>query len=137
MDATTLCAPLHMLNPKKPICAETRTTVAAVIKMMTENRIGCICITNDENLVGIVTERDILLKVIGGGLDTSQTFAEDIMTHDPEYLYADDQIAFALNRMHVGGFRHVPLIELDGKPNGVISVRDILGHLTRSLGQQN
>lgn len=137
MNATTLCAPLHILNPKKPICAETGTTVSDIIDMMKKNRIGCVCVTNDENLVGIVTERDILLKVIGGSLDINQTAAEDIMTHDPEYLYADDKIAFALNRMHVGGFRHVPLIELDGKPKGVISVRDILAHLTRSLGGQN
>ncbi len=137
MDASTLSAPLNVLNPKEPICVEVGTLMDDVIDTMKKNRIGCICVTENKNLAGIITERDVLTKVLGGNLDAGKITVNEIMTHDPEYLYEDDLIAFAVNRMHVGGFRHIPLINLDGNPTGVISVRDILGHLTRSLGSKN
>jgi CBS domain-containing protein len=62
---------------------------------------------------------------------------EEIMTRMPEYLFADDQVAFALNRMHVGGFRHVPLIDLRGKPTGIVSVRDILAFIYDNVVEPN
>ena len=54
------------------------------------------------------------------------------MTESPETLEADDKIAFALHKMDVGGYRHIPILS-DGEISGIISVRDILGHLTREL----
>jgi CBS domain-containing protein len=55
------------------------------------------------------------------------------MTRHPEYLFPDDQIAFALNRMHVGGFRHIPLLGKNGIPVGIISVRDLVTYLNDNL----
>lgn len=133
MDSTTLRSPIESLNPSKPISAKTGTPIAEVIKTMKENRFGCVCVVEESELVGIITERDILTKVIGGNLDINNISAEDVMSANPEYLFAEDEIAFALNRMHVGGFRHIPLIDLKGRPTGVISVRDIVAHLVRSL----
>ncbi len=137
MDSVTLRAPLHTLEPKVPVCVTKGTKISDVIGIMKDNRIGCVCIVEDDLLIGIFTERDVLSKVIGSSLDTDETFVEDLMTNDPEYLYDDDQIAFALNRMHVGGFRHIPLIDLAGRPTGIISVRDILAYMTRSLAENN
>jgi CBS domain-containing protein len=109
------------------------TKVDEVLKIMQENRIGCVCVVNKKQLVGIFTERDILTKVVAGDIDINKIAVEEVMTPNPEYLYDDDEIAFALNRMHVGGFRHIPLIDLDGKPVGLISVKDIVAHLMKSL----
>ncbi|MFQ5675626.1 MAG: CBS domain-containing protein, partial [bacterium] len=58
-----------------------------------------------------------------------KTQVKEVMTANPEYLFMDDEIAFALNRMHVGGFRHIPLVNLENTPQGVISVRDIAARL--------
>src|SRR3954447_23749436 len=51
------------------------------------------------------------------------------MTRDPESLRADDRIVWALNLMHVGGYRHVPLVDPQNRPVGVISVKDIVSFL--------
>ena len=137
MDSATLRSPIESLNPSEPICMAPTTTVAEVIKTMKEHRFGCVFVVDDGQLAGIVTERDILKKVVGGDVDPTSLAAQDIMTTNPEYLFSDDEISFALNRMHVGGFRHIPLIQLDGRPTGVVSVRDILDHLVRSIGDED
>ena len=53
-----------------------------------------------------------------------------IMTPNPESVGADDSLAYALHKMDVGGYRHLPVIE-NGKPVGIISVRDVIRHITR------
>lgn len=133
MDSTTLRSAIENLRPAKPICVQVGQRVDAAIKLMQENRIGCVCVVENRRLKGIITERDILTKVIGWELKLDQVAVEDIMIPNPEYLFRDDEIAFALNRMHVGGFRHIPLTDLQGHPTGVISVKDIVAHLLKNL----
>ena len=136
MDSTTLRAPIETLKPKAPISVTKDTLIKDVLNIMRNKRFGCVCITENDSLLGIFTERDVLNKVIGGNLDVNTVKVGEVMTVDPEYLFLDDQIAFALNRMHVGGFRHIPLIDLTGKPTGIISVRDIMNYLIKNIKQQ-
>ena len=51
------------------------------------------------------------------------------MTRDPECLTPDDGIAYALNKMAVGGFRHIPLVDTQGSPQGIVAMRDIVEYL--------
>ena len=137
MNSQTLRSPIKSLDPTSPICVEYDTPVGDVIKIMKDNRFGCVFVVRKKKLVGVFTERDILYKIVGGGYDTPETLMEDVMTHHPEYLFDDDQIAFALNRMQVGGFRHIPLLGMNGTPVGIISVRDILAFLNDNLFETN
>lgn len=133
MDSSTLRSPLQALNPSNPICVQRSAPVSEAIEKMKSHNIGFVCVVSEDNLIGVFTERDVLTKVIASDVDVRRTRVEQVMTRDPEYLFIDDHLAFALNRMHVGGFRHVPLINLQGQPIGVISVRDILGYLVQSI----
>ena len=132
MDSTTLRSPLKTLNPKKAISVNHDASLKSVIDKMKEHRIGCVCVVEKSWLVGIFTERDILTKIVCSDLDLEKTQVNEVMTANPEYLFMDDEIAFALNRMHVGGFRHIPLVNLENEPQGVISVRDIAAHLVQN-----
>ena len=79
-------------------------------------------------LVGILTERDFLTKVAGQpGFEALPV--SRFMTPDPETVAPTDVLAYALGKMDAGGYRHLPVVSA-GKPVGVISVRDILRHLT-------
>ncbi|MFQ5637917.1 MAG: cyclic nucleotide-binding/CBS domain-containing protein [bacterium] len=133
MHSTTLRLPIKRLNPRKPISVQIGQTVLRAIEIMQENRIGCVCVVEDDKLTGIITERDILLRVIGCDCHIDNVKVEEVMTSNPEYLFQDDEIAYAMNRMHVGGFRHVPLTDLQGRPTGIISVKDIVAHLISNL----
>jgi CBS domain-containing protein len=84
-------------------------------------------------LTGIFTERDILLKVIDCGRNPATLPLSDVMTSDPESLALDARLAWALNMMSVGGYRHLPITDDRGWPAFIISVRDIVEFLVESF----
>jgi CBS domain-containing protein len=80
--------------------------------------------------VGIFSERDLLTKVAGTAVDYERQPVSQFMTSNPETIQATDRLAFALHKMDCGGYRHLPVIK-DGRPLGMISVRDMLRYITR------
>ena len=102
-------------------------TVADAIAIMQGRHVSAALIVGDDGkLAGIVTERDLVRKVLGRGGHPDQMAAAEIMTPDPETLQLDDQVAFAMHAMRVGGFRHVPIVDEEDRPLHVISIRDVL-----------
>lgn len=120
---------LASLNPVRPVTVSPTTTVREAVQLLANNNIGAVLVVWVDALVGIFSERDALLK-IGDRIDeVAEEPIRHFMTPAPETLGSDDTIAYALNRMAVGDFRHIP-IEQDEKPVGIISVRDMLRYLT-------
>jgi CBS domain-containing protein len=126
LDQRVLREPIRRLNPRTPLSLPPSATVLEAIRLMREHRVGCVLVVEGGRLAGIMTERDLLLKLEQGGLDRPLHL---LMTPEPEVLKADDPIVYALNKMSVGGFRHVPLVDADGCPVGVISVKDIVDYI--------
>src|SRR5579872_3754853 len=108
-----------------------QTTLDEALRLMRERRQGCILVTREGKLSGIFTERDVLMKVVGTKVDLARSPIRPYMTRDPVRLPADAIVAYALNKMVVEGFRHVPLTDPDGRPVGVVSMRDIIEYLDR------
>jgi CBS domain-containing protein len=105
-------------------------TVQEAVECLQEKHIGCVLVSGpDGKLAGIFTERDLLNRVAGRRLDWRSVRIADYMTRDPESLRPDDRIVWALNLMHVGGYRHVPLVDPENRPVGVVSVKDIVSFL--------
>ena len=102
-------------------------TLQDAVDNLQHHHIGCVLVAGpDGTLEGIFTERDLLNRVAGKKLDWSECRVSDFMTRDPETLRPDDRIVWALNLMHMGGYRHVPLVDEQNHPVGVISVKDIV-----------
>jgi CBS domain-containing protein len=138
MDAQTLSLPISTLNLNEPCTVETGTPVSEVINLMQEGRFGCVLVVGDQQqLVGIITDRDLLVHIAGKGADPADVLVDDIMTLSPESLRVSDPVAFALNLMHLGHFRHIPLLVFDddesGYPVGVVSSKDIANHVAAFL----
>jgi CBS domain-containing protein len=112
------------------------TTVAEAVHAMVSHRQGCVLVTENDRLLGIFTERDVLTRVVAEEHDPKSTVVRDVMSRDPETLTADEMIAFAMNFMDVGGYRHVPLVDHDGNPKGVVSVRDVLRYLAEFFPEE-
>jgi CBS domain-containing protein len=119
--------PLERLKPHAAVKVDPETPVRAVMELLEKHSLPVLVVKGD-SLLGIVTERDILFRVMGAALDPDQTPVRDIMTAEPEALAASDRIAHALNKMAVGGFRHIPVLK-DGKPEAIVGVMDILSYL--------
>jgi CBS domain-containing protein len=109
------------------ITAGRDSTLEEVVRKLQEEHIGCVLVTgSDGRLEGIFTERDLLSKVALRPIDWSKERVGDYMTPEPETLRLDDHVAWALKLMHVGGYRHVPLTDAEGRPVGVVSIRDVV-----------
>jgi CBS domain-containing protein len=121
-----MTAPIRALDPRAPVCVAPDATLAQAVARMNEEKIGALLVEDQGKLVGIFTERDVLTRVAGRGLDFTRFQVREFMTADPEALSLDHKLAYALNKMVIGGYRHVPLVEADGRPVGMISVRDVV-----------
>ena len=91
---------------------------------------GCVLICGpDKKLLGIASIRDVVLKVAGVIKEPSKIPVKNIMTPKPECLDKNAPLSFALNKMSIGKFRHVPVLD-NGIPIGVVSTRDLIEYLT-------
>lgn len=120
--------PLKYVEPSVAICFPPETPLQEVVVAMREKRVGSVLVTDKKfgKLVGIFTERDLLIRVAGRGWNFLEHKLGEVMTADPECLTPRDVIGFALNKMMTKGFRHIPIVGDAGKPYGIVSVRDLL-----------
>jgi len=91
---------------------------------MTEQACGSILVCDGDELCGIFTERDLMTRVVGKGLDPKTTPLRAVMTHNPDCIVSTETAREALRRMDEFGYRHLPVVE-DGQVLGVISMRDM------------
>jgi CBS domain-containing protein len=123
--------PVVVLQPRTPMTLQQTATVAEAMRTMLAKDVGALLVVDGAGkLVGILSERDLLTKVAGIHTDYTERPISEFMTPKPETLTANKSLAFALHKMDVGGYRHMPLVE-DDRPVGMISVRDIMRHITR------
>jgi CBS domain-containing protein len=101
------------------------TPVREAVRRMNDEHCGCLLIVEQDRLVGLFTERD-LLRLVAKETDPGPLSVSRVMTRDPETLSPDHGIALALNRMSVGGYRHIPLVDDQDRPVGVVAMRDIV-----------
>lgn len=123
--------PVTALKPPPPVCVQPSQPLQTAIDLMVEHGIGCVLVLEDEQLAGVLTERDVLMKVDPVNPQLAGSPTRDFMTPNPESVGSDASIAFALHKMDVGGYRHLPVVDGQDRPTGVVSVRDILAFLTQ------
>ncbi len=102
-------------------------TVREAARLMAARRIGSVLVTaHDGRLEGILTERDILCRVVAPGRDPDRTRLHEVMTKDPDTIGPNAPAIEALRRMRDGGYRHLPVLD-GGRLVGIVSHRDFLG----------
>jgi CBS domain-containing protein len=111
------------------IAASPQDSLRSVIELMAEKRVGCTLIVEEGRLIGVFSERDVLRKVATTGVDVDATPVGELMTRNPETLRQDDELVYALHQMALGGYRHIPLVNAQGAPVAVVSMRDIVGYI--------
>ncbi len=125
-EAVKIQDPISSLGLEPPLVVELGTNMKNALNLLQQEKQNCLLITENNKLKGILTERDILLKVTGKGFDLDLVIVDEFMTENPEYLSPEDPLAYALNKMHIGGFRHVPIVNDLMKPVGLISISNII-----------
>ena len=116
----------QVIEGQEPVTAAIDMTVSEAARLMRERNIGALMVVESERLVGVFTERDALFRVLAETRDVSTTRLSDVMTRNPTTIDPASGFTHALQMMHDGGYRHLPVVE-QGRVVGIVSVRDALG----------
>lgn len=104
------------------------TSLRDTLRVMREEGVGAVLICEGERLVGIFTERDVLNKLIGNRISESEP-VDRFMTPEPAVLRPTDCLGDAVQMMTERGYRHIPLIDGQGRRAGMIAARDIVNYV--------
>jgi signal-transduction protein with cAMP-binding, CBS, and nucleotidyltransferase domain len=107
-------------------------SVLDAVRLMQKTRHGSVLVVDQGKLVGVFTERDVLDRLAGENVDLAILPVQVVMTHHPQTLTEEDALAYAVHRMAVGHYRHIP-VERDGHLLGFVSIRGVLDFLSRRL----
>lgn len=131
IERRIMTEPVSALHPPQPITVRPTTTIREAIRTMLDHDIGALLVVDREGkLLGIFSERDLLVKIAGLQEAWEELPVGQFMTAHPETATPRDSLAFALHKMDIGGYRHLPVVT-DNHASGVISVRDMLRYITR------
>jgi len=139
-DAGLLREPLSVISSQRPLVLKPDATVTDAMRAMQREHRGCVLVTDDgtarSKLIGIFTERDVLFRIVDRGRNPAALPIGEVMTADPETLSVHASVAYVLNKMSVGGFRHVPVVDDEHRPACVISVRDVVTFLVDAFPRE-
>lgn len=127
MTVTDLARPQEEL-----VTASPDTPVSELARLMADNSVGCVVIERNDDPIGIVTDRDIALNVVGQKRDVEATTARDIMTKDPVTTDGDAGVAELIATMGEEGIRRMPVVT-DGKLSGIITLDDLVVLLDQEM----
>lgn len=116
-------------------CLPPDATVRDAALMMAERRIAAVLVTNGRILKGIVTERDMTVRVVAAGLDPATTPLSAIMTADPDTLEPSAAAITAMELMERHHYRHLP-VTVDGEAVGMVSIRDLFAVVRAHLEEE-
>jgi signal-transduction protein with cAMP-binding, CBS, and nucleotidyltransferase domain len=117
----------QVIADRKFVAVTTNTSVREVARLMKKHHTcAVLVIDRKEDLVGICTERDVVLNVVAIRRDPGHVKVTDIMTRDPQSISANKPFGHALHMMYEGGFHHVPVVDAHHRPVGILCARDAL-----------
>ena len=120
--------PISELKRSPAVTVAPDATVARAAELMRKKKVGVVLVKKGATLLGIFAERDLVWRAMATK-NWARAPVKKFMRPAPETLKLSDPVAYALNKMSVLRYPHVPLVGKDGKPAGVISVRNIVDYI--------
>ena len=125
--------PVTAAFPSEHLLVAPNTSVGEVLRLIKAQRIGSALVCDNDQLVGIFTERDALEWMASG--DSPETPISALMSSELETLEADATVGQAIQKMSAGGYRRMPIINKQGQPQGMASFRGIVHYLVDHFPQ--
>lgn len=118
---------------RQVVSVSLETPVIEAARRMRDARVGCVVVSRDHHPVGILTDRDIAVRVVAEGRDPDKTRVSDVVTYDAITLQTSDTRQTALIRMREHGVRRLPIVNEEGKLAGMVTSDDLIALLAREL----
>ncbi len=122
---------------RRAISIQPRATVFEAAEMMAKEGIGAMVVLDGATLVGIISERDLVTRVLAKRRHSEETLVSDVMTTNVRTITDDQSIESALEIMHRQKFRHLPLVDERAQVIGMVSMRALLRDRVGELSQKN
>jgi CBS domain-containing protein len=103
--------------------------------LMEQNNIGCLVAEKDGELCGIITDRDIALRVAGARKDPQKTLVKDIMTSDPIRISADKDLPELMALMHAHHVRRIPIVNGFDRTLGIVTLDDLIAQMGNEMSE--
>lgn len=108
--------------------------IQEVVRIMKDQNVGSVLVCDEKQKpLGILTDRDLVIRCMGEHKDSDQCKARDLMTSSPRTVKDDDGLYDCINAMHDAGVRRIPVVDQQGKAVGIISFGDILKILSKEF----
>lgn len=107
-------------------CITSATSIRDAAIIMKEWHSSAVLVVENGTLMGICTERDIVFRVVALACDPALIQVGTIMTRDVQTIHSSKPFGHALHLMYEGGFRHLPVVDLSGRPVGLLAAHDAL-----------
>jgi CBS domain-containing protein len=111
-----------------PLLVQPGQTVGEAVALMRRARVGCVLVCDGEKVLGILTERDLMKRVLAAGKPLTVSVT-DCMTPNPVVVHRKETIGAAIRRMEEGGYRHLPVVDESERLIGVLAVKQIVHYL--------
>ena len=116
------------------VVAELEESAATAARRMRDFRVGCVVVVRDGRPVGIVTDRDLAVRVVAEGRDAERTLVSEIVTYEATTVPRDAGVETAVRLMSERGVRRLPIVTDDGRVTGIVTADDLTVLLTGLLG---
>ena len=121
---------------RKPlISVSPETNITEACRLMEQHNVGCVVVENSGKLCGILTDRDIALRVAGAGKDPHKTTVREIMTPDPIRICADRDIHHLTSLMRTYHVRRVPIVEGFDTTVGIVTLDDLMAQIGSEMSE--
>lgn len=125
------------IDRREPVRLDANASLVVAVTELRERKRGAVLVEDDEGrLIGIFTERDLVSRLDHASHSWHDKTVSEYMTPRPFTVPASTPIAVVITRMGTGGFRHVPIVDREGRAQGLVSIRDILRHITEEFPQE-
>jgi CBS domain-containing protein len=111
------------------------TNITEACQLMEQNNVGCLIAEREGRLCGIVTDRDIALRVAGAKRDPDKTMVKDIMTPDPIRISVDKDLHHLTAMMHAYHVRRVPIVNGFDTTLGIVTLDDLIAQLGDEMSE--
>lgn len=122
------------LVSRSPITVRPEATVREAARRMRDHNVGSVVVHLEGSVVGILTDRDVVMAIAAGRFRGEDQPVEELMTHDPVCLPSDLPVERGLAAMRARGVRRMPVLNDEGELVGVVSLDDVVVHMGHELG---
>jgi CBS domain-containing protein len=125
----------EIMRPNFLVTVPCEATVAEAVGAMVSHNVGIVAVVDEDRLDGVVSERDVVRRVVDRGLDPTRTTVAEVMTHDLIVADADEDYQSAMAKMDQANIRHLPVVS-GGRLLSMISIRDLMRVELHAKGEE-